>query len=224
MRAPEDRLVAEGIHLLALVAKRIARRLGRRIPVEDLVALGHPALIDVARTYDPSRSTFEAYAKRKIRWAIFDGIRRETRWRSAAARASALAASARFAEGRGPDADADADAPATQEAYAARLSGLLAGHAAAMALGLASAHGDVAAVPDAADSPEECASRAQLAQVVRDAVSELPERERALVERHYFDGERFDQIAQDLGISKSWASRLHGQAIERLGERLRAAR
>lgn len=222
MRAPEDRLVAEGIHLLDLVAKRIARRLGRRIPVEDLVALGHPALLDVARTYDPSRSTFEAYAKRKIRWAIFDGIRRETRWRSAAARASALAASARFAEGRGPDDDADA--PATQEAYAARLGGLLAGHAAAMALGLASAHGDVAAVPDAADSPEECASRAQLAQVVRDAVRELPERERALVERHYFDGDRFDQIAQDLGISKSWASRLHSQAIERLGERLRAAR
>ncbi|MGK3996142.1 sigma-70 family RNA polymerase sigma factor [Sorangium sp. So ce1024] len=222
MRAPEDRLVAEGLPLLHLVAKRIARRLGRRVPVEDLVALGHPALLDVARTYDPSRSTFEAYAKRKIRWAIFDGVRRETRWRSAAARASALAASARFAEGR--CAEDDADAPATQEAYAARLSGLLAGHAAALALGLVSAQGDVAAVPDAADTPEESASRAELAHAVRAAVRELPERERALVERHYFDGERFDQIAQDLGISKSWASRLHTQAIERLGERLRAAR
>lgn len=222
MRTAEDRLVAEGLDLLRLVAKRIARRLGRRIPVEDLVALGHPALLDVVRTYDPSRSTFEAYAKRKIRWAIFDGIRRETRWRSAAARASALAASARFAEGSG--ADDDADAPATQEAYAARLGSLLAGHAAAMALGLLSAQGDVAALPDAADSPEERASRAELAQAVRHAVRELPERERTLVERHYFDDERFDQIAQDLGISKSWASRLHSQAIERLGELLRAIR
>jgi RNA polymerase sigma factor for flagellar operon FliA len=93
-----------------------------------------------------------------------------------------------------------------------------------MALGLLSGHGDVAAVPDAADDPEERASRAELAQAVRHAVRELPERERALVERHYFDDERFDQIAQDLGISKSWASRLHSQAIERLGELLRAAR
>ncbi|AUX21030.1 RNA polymerase sigma factor [Sorangium cellulosum] len=222
MRAPEDQLIHEGLAVLHQTARRIARRLGRRIPVEDLIALGHPALIEIARTYDPSRSTFGAYAATKIRWAIFDGIRRETRWRSAAARASALAASARFAEGRG--ADDDAGAPATQEAYAARLGGLLAGHAAAMALGMAAAHGDVAALPDAADSPEECASRAQLAQAVRHAVRELPERERALVERHYFDGERFDQIAQDLGISKSWASRLHSQAIERLGELLRAAR
>ncbi|WP_437612709.1 sigma-70 family RNA polymerase sigma factor [Sorangium sp. So ce834] len=222
MRTPEDRLLAEGLDLLQLVAKRIARRLGRRIPVEDLVALGHPALLEVVRTYDPGRSSFEAYAKRKIRWAIFDGIRRETRWRSAAARASALAASARFAEGRG--VDDDAGAPATQEDYAARLGGLLAGHAAAMALGLLSAQGDVAAIPDAADSPEERASAAELAQAVRHAVRELPERERALVERHYFDDERFDQIAQDLGISKSWASRLHSQAIARLGELLRAIR
>ncbi|WP_438000198.1 sigma-70 family RNA polymerase sigma factor [Sorangium sp. So ce185] len=222
MRTPEDRLLAEGLALLQLVAKRVARRLGRRIPVEDLVALGHPALLEVVRTYDPGRSSFEAYAKRKIRWAIFDGIRRETRWRSAAARASALAASARFAEGRGPEDDADA--PATQEDYAARLGGLLAGHAAAMALGLLSNQGDVAAVADAADSPEERASAAELAQAVRHAVRELPERERALVERHYFDDERFDQIAQDLGISKSWASRLHSQAIARLGELLRAMR
>ncbi|WP_104987144.1 sigma-70 family RNA polymerase sigma factor [Sorangium cellulosum] len=222
MRAPEDPLFKEGQVQLQLVARRIARRLGRRVPVEDLVALGYPALPDIVRTYDPSRSTFAAYAARKIRWAIFDALRRETRWRSAAARASALAASARFAEGRA--ADDDADAPATQEAYAARLGGLLAGHAAAMALGLLSAHGDVAAVPDAADSPEERASRAQLAEAVRHAVRELPARERALVERHYFDDERFDQIAQDLGISKSWASRLHSQAIERLGELLRAKR
>jgi RNA polymerase sigma factor for flagellar operon FliA len=93
-----------------------------------------------------------------------------------------------------------------------------------MALGLVASHGDVAALPDEADSPEESASRAELAQAVRRAVQELPERERALVERHYFDGERFDRIAQDLGISKSWASRLHAQAIGRLSEQLRGQR
>lgn len=222
MQAPEDRLVNEGLPVLHRVARRIARRLGRRIPVDDLIALGHPALIDVARTYDASRSSFEAYASTKIRWAIFDGIRRETRWRSVAARASALAASARFAEGR--SADEDGDIPPTQEAYAERLGRLLAGHAAAMALGLVASRRDVAALPDEAESPEESASRAELAQAVRRAVQELPERERALVERHYFEGERFDRIAQDLGISKSWASRLHAQAIVRLSEQLRGQR
>jgi RNA polymerase sigma factor FliA len=217
VNAPVDQLVLQGMPVLRLMAKRIARRLGRRIPEEDLVALGHPALLDVARTYDPSRSSFPAYASTKIRWAIFDGIRRETRWRSVAARAGALAASARYTEGRSAD---DAETPPTQEAHAAQLGELLAGHAAAMALGLLSSHGDVAAVADAAESPEEHVERAELAQAVRQAVSALPERERALVERHYYGGERFDLIAQDLGISKSWASRLHAQAIERLSAQL----
>jgi RNA polymerase sigma factor FliA len=212
--SPVDPLVNQGMSVLQQIARRIARRLGRRIPVEDLVALGHPALLDVARTFDPSRSSFSAYASAKLRWAIFDGIRRETRWRSAAARAGALAASTRFAEGRA--AEDDAETPPTQEAYAARLGGLLAGHAAAMALGFAASHGDVAAVADGADSPEERASHAELSRAVRQAVSALPDRERDLIARHYFDGERFDLIAQDLGISKSWASRLHAQAIERL--------
>jgi RNA polymerase sigma factor for flagellar operon FliA len=206
--------------VLQNVAKRIARRLGRRIPLDDLIALGHPALLNVARTYDPSRSTFAAYASVKIKWAIFDGIRRETRWRSVAARAGALAASARFAEGR--SADDDAETAPTQEAHAARLGELLAGHAAAMALGLVASHGDVAAVPDASESPEERAVRAELVHAMRAAVSSLPERERILIERHYFGDERFDLIAQDLGISKSWASRLHAQALVRLNELLGA--
>ncbi len=34
--------------------------------------------------------------------------------------------------------------------------------------------------------------------------------------------EDFDEIATDLGISKSWASRLHAQAIEALAKALNA--
>ena len=51
----------------------------------------------------------------------------------------------------------------------------------------------------------------------------LPARERALIERHYFGGEPFDEIAKDLGISKSWASRLHTQAIQALAKALRGS-
>ena len=53
------------------------------------------------------------------------------------------------------------------------------------------------------------------------ALSLLPPRQRAIVERHYFGGERFDEIAESLGVSKSWASRLHAQAMAALAERLR---
>jgi len=44
----------------------------------------------------------------------------------------------------------------------------------------------------------------------------LPERERALVQGFYFDGRQFDEVAKELGISKSWASRLHAKALDLL--------
>jgi len=41
-----------------------------------------------------------------------------------------------------------------------------------------------------------------------------------LIRRHYLEGERFDHVAAELGLSKSWASRLHTRAIGRLTKRL----
>ena len=48
----------------------------------------------------------------------------------------------------------------------------------------------------------------------------LDARERELVERHFFGGDRFDAIAGDLGFSKSWASRIYTRALARLRKAL----
>ncbi|MCC6555142.1 MAG: sigma-70 family RNA polymerase sigma factor [Polyangiaceae bacterium] len=203
----------EGLDLLALVARRLARRLGHRVPLEDLIAIGRPALVQITRDYDPARSSFSPYARARLKWAIIDGIRRETRWRSELGRANALAASERYAEDEGDDTDPTDDPVAQRQ----RLAAVLSAHATAMAIGLLSArcHGGHV-FSQGAQSPEEHASQSELMEAVRAAVRALPARERALVERHYFEGERFDHIAEDLGISKSRASRLHARAIEEL--------
>jgi RNA polymerase sigma factor for flagellar operon FliA len=94
-----------------------------------------------------------------------------------------------------------------------------------MAVGLLSstAFGDEGdRVPVASQaSPEEALGDAELKAVVRKAIGALPENEAELVRRHYLEGERFDHVAKDLGLSKSWASRLHTRAIRRLTEALR---
>ena len=56
------------------------------------------------------------------------------------------------------------------------------------------------------------------------AIAQLPDNEAQLVRRHYIDGESFEQVADELGLSKSWASRLHARAISRLSKRLRSSR
>jgi len=57
--------------------------------------------------------------------------------------------------------------------------------------------------------------------VIREAITELPREEAELVRRHYLEGARFDHVAEELGLSKSWASRLHTRALTRLSKRLR---
>lgn len=47
-------------------------------------------------------------------------------------------------------------------------------------------------------------------------VARLPERERQLVQMHYFDHVSFVQIAEAMGVSKPRVSQLHAQAITRI--------
>jgi RNA polymerase sigma factor for flagellar operon FliA len=87
-----------------------------------------------------------------------------------------------------------------------------------LAVGLVAAAGDLATAADPGEDPEQICARVTAARELRAAVQALPERQRMLVERHYFAEQRFDHIAAELGISKSRASRLHGEAIRTLAE------
>jgi RNA polymerase sigma factor for flagellar operon FliA len=210
--------IREGMAVVDAVAYRLARRLGPHVELEELRGIGRLALVGVNQSYDPARSAYAAYAANKLKWAIFDEVRRTTHARSATARLSAVMASERHLE---HVADPDDATELSAEGFQSRLTGLLEEQAAAMALGLSTSRADAMSVSDDSSSPEEVTARAQVAESVRGALSDLPERERALVERHYYGGEAFEAIAEDLGISKSWASRLHDRAIATLGKALR---
>ena len=55
------------------------------------------------------------------------------------------------------------------------------------------------------------------------ALPRLSPRQRVLIRGFYFDGRSIDGMAQELGISKSWASRLHRNALDKLREALEPA-
>lgn len=225
-REEVERRVREGYALLDAVSRRVSRRFAGKVPLEDLKAHGADALLDIAERYDPTRAKFSTFATMKLQWAMLDGVRRDRRGRLGA-RAAAMLASARYsathessaADGVRPEGELP-----TEEACQTRLRTLLDGHAAALAIGLVAAEIAGAGAGAHTESAEEHFERAELGAAVRSAVRELPDpRQRALVERHYFGGEQFDAIARELGISKSWASRIHAQAIEALSTRLRSA-
>lgn len=75
-RAERDALVKANLGLVHKIANDIHRHLARFVPTEDLVGFGSIGLIEAAERYDASgRLPFGAFARYRIRGAIFDGIR-----------------------------------------------------------------------------------------------------------------------------------------------------
>jgi RNA polymerase sigma factor for flagellar operon FliA len=51
---------------------------------------------------------------------------------------------------------------------------------------------------------------------VRQAVAALPAKERRLMELYYFADKNLEEAGAELGLSKSWACRLHARAVDLL--------
>ncbi len=171
-------LVEQHLHLLPQIAKRVRREVGDAVDVDELAAIGRTSLFDAARVHDPARAPFAPYATNRVRWAMLDHIRRETHVRAHAARARALAALAYVDES--PLASEPVEPSET--ANFARLEELLSAEAGALFLGLTGGGEPTASTAD----PEEALTRARAKAAVQRALGELPERERGIVERHYF--------------------------------------
>jgi RNA polymerase sigma factor FliA len=213
MRAKgDDRLVEQHRGLVEGLARKVRAELDLRCELDDLVAYGLTGLLQAQERFDPSRGVqFQTFAYYRIRGAILDGVRRMAFLPRSAHRRMRLAeatdavteplADARAAhpEARSPDAAAEALGDALGKITAAYTL---------------SALGQDTEQP--AEGPDEALMAAEVGERVRQAVQTLPGRERALVEGFYFQGRRFDEVAAELGISKSWASRLHGKALAQL--------
>jgi RNA polymerase sigma factor FliA len=215
------------LDLVEKVARQVARAVGSAVEMADLVSFGQEGLLDAARRYDPERGVpFRAYANYRVRGAVVDGVRTMARLpRRAHRRLAGLEAAMRVSEGAAEDAFAQQPPGSDPRRAEQALIDHLAGMATAMAVGLVATpvrgeEGEsVGLAPD--ESPEHALARAELLHVVREAIDELPHEEAELIRRHYLQGERFDAVARELGLSKSWASRLHTRAITRLSKRLR---
>jgi RNA polymerase sigma factor FliA len=219
---------SSALGLVDIIARQILRTLGNAAELEELLSFGREGLWDAARRFDESRGVpFRGYANYRVRGAIIDGVRASARLsRRTHERLNGLQAAARVSEG----AFEDVSVPRPPGSGPAEAETALADHLAAMATAMAAgliaptAHGDGGdlTLVDTGHNPEEAYGQAQLLSLVRTTIAELPREEAELVRRHYLEGARFDHVAAELGLSKSWASRLHTRALTRLAKRLRA--
>jgi len=214
-------LVRSELPRVDVVATILNRQLGGRVQRDDLVSFGREGLLQAARSFDLTRGVpFTRWASFRIHGSMIDGVRSQSLLPASVYRKLRAIESAHHASEAAAE-DGSARHSASADEADARLTTYLAGIATAVTLGLLATPtpGATFDEPDGFDptpTAEDVLGGAETLAAVREAMVALPEHERHLVQRHYFDDVRLDEAAAEIGLSKSWGSRLHGRAIESL--------
>ncbi len=212
----EDRnlLIEQHLPMARRVAGLVYAEVGHAyMDVDELLALGIVGLLEAAHRYEPEREvTFATFAYPRIRGAMFDGIRhslvaslRSRRPRRLSSKSRGQAESEQ-ATGGSPDSQPDNRNDASHEEEVVLRSVSL---EAWLEKGLQIAdHGQ--------ENPYLLLARYQLVSSIPKLMEILPERERYLIEQCYFEGKSLREIGDDLGLTRSGTSRLHGKVLTRL--------
>jgi RNA polymerase sigma factor for flagellar operon FliA len=217
----KSQLVEQHLSLVQAIARKVKKTLGASIDYDDLVAYGSKGLVEAAQRFDPRHgAAFSTFAYYRIRGAMFDGLR-TMGWYSRAdyARYRAEERANQYLESQA-ERDGGARAQAGGERAAATAQETLAGVAAALS-GVAAVHitslEAAATIADESLPPADAAvDTGRRGRRVREAIAKLPDKERRLMELYYFADKNLEEAGAELGLSKSWACRLHARAVDLL--------
>jgi RNA polymerase sigma factor FliA len=220
--AVRARLVDGHLPVAARCAQVLHKRVGKYIELDELVALANVGLAEAAASYDDKHGTaFTTWAWYRIQGSMMDGLRKATNLpRRVWANLIALRAANDYLENMG-EREAGATARGakpkekTEALVAVRdaLSAIRTMYVTSLDTLVEEQNFDK---PDDAPAPVERIHSDRVGRRLRKALSDLPDKERALVTKHYFEGKNLLEAGAELGISKSWASRLHAQAVDKL--------
>ncbi|MCG8554004.1 MAG: sigma-70 family RNA polymerase sigma factor [Proteobacteria bacterium] len=219
---PDDEFVTEHAALVRSIALRIKRDLVLDCELDDLIAFGYRGLLEARGRFDAQRGVrFTSFAYYRIRGSIIDGVRAMAALpRRAHAQLKALQTLDAEAEGAARERAGSQETRSSPSAALTVMQRVLSRMACSYAMARTAAGAEAI---DESPSPEsKLIARDQQAHALR-LLSSLPGREQVLMRGFYFEGRSLDEMAQEMGMSRSWASRLHGKALDRMRHSLQAA-
>jgi len=231
--AARDRLVLSYAPMVKYLACRKVRELPAHCELDDLVSCGLLALIAAVDRFDPAKgATFEQYAWTRVSGAIMDELRRQD-WAPRSLRRSGRAIERARDEwqaktGRLPS---DGELANELEIGVGDLRGQLEGLARADLLSLNTPArgaeesmpvevGDTIEAPTGEHDPEMAALANERAQVLRDAIASLTEREQTILVLLYVKHMQGAEVGRMLGISESRVSQILSSIRRTLKERI----
>lgn len=216
------RLVERHLDVAKKAAYMIFPRVKEHVELDELIGLANAGLAEAAQRYDPAKgASFPTFAWYRVQGSIVDGLRKSSHLpRRTWAKLVALRAASDYLEQRA-ERDAGALAQGTKPPEGAEaLAQVKASLSAIRTMYVTSLEAMQDAGYDTADDQTPGADAKldsqRAAGRLRAAIDRLPDKEQALMKKHYWEGKNLLEAGAELGISKSWASRLHAQAVERL--------
>jgi RNA polymerase sigma factor for flagellar operon FliA len=212
-----EALIEQHMALVGHIVRETMARVPAHVDRDDLTSAGLAALVQAAQAYDPDRGVpFARYAATRIRGALVDELR-SIDWasRSVRRRARELEATrARLAAALGrtaSDAEVASATGLSVEEVAANDDDVTR----AQVLSLhASEDTDLGEyLVSTTPSPEVMAEQQERLTYLAEAVAELPERLRIVVEQYFLAERPMAEIAETLGVSESRISQIRAEAL-----------
>lgn len=223
-----DQLILEYAQLVKLVAGRMSMYLGYNVEFDDLVGYGIFGLIDAIDKFDYGKNVkFETYASLRIRGAMLDQIRKMD-WIPRSLRQKQKKIDAAIAK-----LEADTGKMPSDEEIAVELGisadELLNWQGQTKASNMISldeyteegSESKMESIANASfDRPEEVVEKAELKQMLIEAIDILTEKERNVVVLYYYEEMTLKEISMVLDVSESRVSQLHTKALNKMRTKL----
>ena len=201
------------------IAAKIKKSLAKNIEFDDLVSYGMAGLLEAAERYDPKMgANFMTFSYYRIRGAIYDGLRgmgwvNRTEYQKIRfeERATAYLENMASREVVGGETQGGKSVEDNIEELAAQVSQLVTIYVTSL-----EAMEDLQIEDKEKQALDEKLFDVEMKNHVKEAIAKLPEADREIIQMYYFKELSLQEVGNRLGLSKSWTSRRHAQAIERL--------
>jgi RNA polymerase sigma factor for flagellar operon FliA len=223
-----EQIILEYAQLVRLVAGRLSMYLGHNVEYDDLVSYGIFGLIDAIDKFDSEKEVkFETYASLRIRGAILDQIRKMD-WipRTIRQKQKKIDEAVRTIEER-------TGKSASEEEIAKELGldedELLEWESQIKVTNVVSLNEFLEQGNEPSDeykgtstfmTPEDSVAKEELEQKLGEALDQLTEKEKRVVQLYYYEEMTLKEISMILDVSESRVSQLHTKALRKMQKSL----